>query len=93
MNPTHVPPSQQPVKWGDKGGDQYDSMICVGYQVSVRHPGMPYTLHGVWWHTSEEAGPVWYFSLPTGGMAPVPDELDITPVFAHQEEIDARRQE
>lgn len=92
MNPTHVSPLQQAVKRGDKGGDQYDSMVCVGYQVSVRHPGMPYTQHGAWWHITE-AGPAWYFNPPTGGMAPVPDDLDITPIFLDKEEIEARRQE
>jgi hypothetical protein len=77
MNKTHVSPSEQDVRIGDRGGDQYDSMVCVGYQTSSKMPGMPYTLHGVFWIDCEE-GSAWHYS---DNMEPVPTDVDITPIF------------
>jgi hypothetical protein len=93
-NPTHVSAKKQPVQYGDKGGDEYDSLICTGYCVNSRPgPGFPYEMHYVWWHVS--CAPLgWYMNNPTGpGIVPVPEDLNITPYFQSKESIEAQSEQ
>jgi len=77
----HLSGFDQPVKIGDRGGDEYDSLVCVGYHVNVRpSPGYPYVSHGCWYvgHLNK-----WYMAHPTDDKESieVPESLEIRPTF------------
>lgn len=92
MNPTHVPALDQPIQLREKGLGQYSGMICVGYAIPAWPSDTEYTHYSVWWHVSS-AGKAWYYNPPTGGMEPVPDEVDLEPIFMLPDDFEVWRQE
>jgi hypothetical protein len=90
MNKTHVPPDQQPVKIGDRGGDEYESLQCSGYESSARPgPGFPFNIFGVIYDNDAET---WRMPHPTddsAGWIRLPVECDVSPRWESPEAIAA----